>query len=234
MNHRSLTMSQTAVNCKLCSAPAEEVYTRAGLTMRLCRRCITRQHLQDAFEARLLEIDTCMREKQHDEALRILDEIWDTNRTHDTDGWLERSVLSHRALVLFDQGKLPEALDVYRTRGMRGFPESSDFPTHQLGLAEVLAGLGHYREAIDALEDGLRALDRRTLPGALSLLASLVRVSQAAGQALSPHWKPLIEACAARWGIELPAQMTAVEEFPIDDAISWLESAVLHRQTREV
>lgn len=223
-------MSQATADCALCSAPAEEAYTRAGQTMRLCRRCMTRQHLQDALEARLVEIDRCMREQRHDEAVRILDEIWDAHRALDTDGWLERSVLSHRALILFDQGKLPEALDVYRARGALGFPESSDFPTHQLGLAQVLAGLGHYREAIDALEDGLRAMDRRTLPGALPLLACLVRISRAAGQPLSLSWKPLLQACATRWGIELPAG----EEPPLGDAILWLEAAVLHRQTRGV
>jgi len=94
------------MSCLFCGAPATAHHTLGGRTVPVCARCLDRQELQDALEARLPELHRLTTGRDWAAALTLLDALLAAHGTRDHDGWLARSVLAHRALILADKGDL--------------------------------------------------------------------------------------------------------------------------------
>src|SRR5690242_16529079 len=89
-----------AMICASCGAAATARYSHGDQTVEVCARCLDRLELQDAFEARLLDLHALSTDGQYSAALQLLDELVDAHQARDHDRWLARSVLAHRAILL--------------------------------------------------------------------------------------------------------------------------------------
>lgn len=192
------------VQCQRCRQPALRVYARSGQTFQLCERCFDRYQVQDAYEQRLLELERLTRQGNYETALTILHDISDAYSSCDHDGWLENTILLHKALIFAEQGKHDDALKAYRIRAQRHFAEPSDFMVNQLAIARTLDQLGKPAEAISELECGLDAVQGASIPTALSLLVQYAKIAEQQRQALPTTYKSLLEKVINYFGIKLP------------------------------
>lgn len=195
---------QVCANCG--TRPAIKSYSRAALTEELCDTCFDRWSAQDALEDKLLHLIALGRDRKYDEALACLDEILESNRDRDHDGWLARSIANHRVLILLDAGRHAQAEQACEAWAELGFSDVSERWMHALGTAHAMEALGRDREGVAALEDALGHQDPRYLPSAPGLLAELARLSDKLGQPVDPRWRHLAEAVADEYGVEMPAR----------------------------
>lgn len=190
-------------NCE--KRPATEEYTRGGRTTMLCTTCFDRWNVQDVYEGSILHIENLRRGGKCDEALAYLDAILESNRDRDHDGWLARSIAAHRALLLFLVGRYADAEEAQKARAQLGFANAWERHEHAVGLAHVLEALGRDVDALAVLEDALGHEEDGYLNEAPHLLAEVARLSEKLGQPVDPKWRPLAEAVADEYGIEMPA-----------------------------
>lgn len=195
--------------CDLCSNPSARVYSKKGMELNLCELCFDFFRVKDAYEAKLIDIAAASGAGRYERVLEILDEVWETNAAYDRDGWLERTILSHRALLLAEKGEIESAVAVLRevsskTLDAIGSPRSqvlrgsqsdlSEFINIQHLLAESLDRLGRKDEALAELEKTLSVLkvsDRVPL-NTYDLLSMYVEVSRKQRAKFSAEFKRLV------------------------------------------
>lgn len=163
------------------------------------------KEVQDAYERVLPDIAALTVEGRHGEALKLLDELLVSYEKIDKDGWLRRSVRSHRALLLLDMGRFKESLAEYDARRELGFHEPSEHIEYTLGRAGCLSGLKRYEESIKALEDGLEKLPDSHIGSALGLLHRLAEAYAAVGRPVPRRFASLLKTSAGKLGIGVPA-----------------------------
>jgi tetratricopeptide (TPR) repeat protein len=159
---------------------------------------------QDAYERVLPRIATLTNEKRYDEALRALDELMRSEEHRDTDGWLRRSVIAHRALVLAESGRAADALSEWKKREALGLTDPSDRIEHALGSSACLTQLHRHDEAIARLRSALREMPLSHLGSALGLLYRLAEAYAASGEAFPESYRPLVRAVAGYYGASIP------------------------------
>src|SRR5262249_25942607 len=99
------------------------------------------EQLQNVYEQRLLEIVGLTARGEHDRALQILQSLDEQYAALDHDGWLHRSVLSHRGLILANRGDLAAALNAYR-QAQQNNTDVSEYVSNQLAIARTLDCMG--------------------------------------------------------------------------------------------
>ena len=203
LSEQKFALRLSVMNCERCGKPANRKYARAGREIDLCDRCLDRYEIQDAYEARFPELVSLINEKAYEKAVALLDQVRAAAGDRDHEGWLENSILSDRALIFEEQGRLNEALDLYRVRAENGFQENSDYLAHQLAVAGVLDQLDKPAEAIKELESGLNAAQDNGVPTALSLFVLYARIAGREGWNVPVNYQPLLESTLERWGIEI-------------------------------
>jgi len=198
--------------CSFCKErPAVERYTRKTIDAMLCERCLDRMAVQDALDDSFLHIVELERNERYDEALACMDSILEENRHRDHDHWLARSVASHRALVLWQAGRLEEAEKACDAWAELGFADLWGRNQHASQKALILEELGRHAEGVTLLEDALSYRDPKYLPDARHLLAKLAELSEKLGQPVDPKWRRLAEKVARRFRTELPIRDTLGE-----------------------
>lgn len=193
------------MNCELCGKrPVTQTYEFSGRTSQLCDQCFDRSSVQDAFEARLVEIELHAMAGRISEALAVLDELLALYLARDHDGWLRRSVLSHRAMILHRHGDLQGALAAQQA-AIDCTADPRDRVQEWVGLAVILEQLGRLTDAGDAIARAIDDIDSssRHVQGAPSVLARYLRLRP--DGALPPRAGVLLERAATEWGIEQPA-----------------------------
>jgi tetratricopeptide (TPR) repeat protein len=193
---------------------------------------IDHEHTQDAYERVLLRIAALTVEERYADAMSLLDELLQSYQDVDHDGWLHRTVVSHRALLLLDMGRWEEALAEYEARARLGFHDPSEHYEQALGHAVCLSGLQRYKEAIQVLEEGLARLRKSHVGSALGLLYRLAQACAALGQPVPPQYAPLLEATAAVYSVEVPHAFS-MNPAQLGDAIMAVFKEVRERSVRD-
>ena len=215
------------MTCEICGGGVAGSYTRCGETLQLCARCLDRMQIQDAYEGQLLELHRLTVDGRYADVLAALDGLFAQHRGRDHDGWLERSLTSHRALVLAEQGDLVAAAAAHRAV----IAASPDDHSERFGLAGVLERMGDLDEAVAEVERGLAAITARTAPAALSGLVRLARFCAAQGREVPASHRDALEAAVRWWGLPLPAALLA-SDAPLAPAIAAADTAVRDAQAR--
>lgn len=162
-----------------------------------------RDRVQDAYEARLVELHALAIAKRYDEALAILDELAAAHGAHDHDGWLARSVLAHRALLLDERGDHDDAVSAQLDVLERSGP--TELASEGLALAVYLEHAGHLEDAAHACEQAIAHAIGPAEPIALTLLARYAGIQARRGEAVPEHHRARLAAVAAGYGIDPPA-----------------------------
>ncbi|MFO0590806.1 MAG: hypothetical protein U0441_24900 [Polyangiaceae bacterium] len=192
--------------CWLCERNlSEKTYTRGAEEHPVCAACFDRLSVQDAYEGALGRIGALDKAGRPEEALAALDAILEANRERDHDGWLARSIASHRALSLSLAGRHAEAEKELRGRAQLGFVDVWDRYEYGLAMAKTLEALGRDAEAVAALEDALSHQEPQYSPTAMSLLSRLAGLSEKLGRPLESKWMDLANAAASSYGVAMPA-----------------------------
>jgi tetratricopeptide (TPR) repeat protein len=191
--------------CERCrEKPATETYSHRGFAARACATCHNRWFLQDVQEDRLVEMSKLNLAGKFDESLACFNGILEANRHRDHDGYLARSIASHRVLVFLHAERYAEALEESKAWAALGFENGWERWMHALGTAHALEGLGRAEEAIPVLEQALAYEDEKHLPSATGVLQELARLSQSASRPVDAKWLRLAAAIAEEYGVALP------------------------------
>jgi len=215
--------------CAFCGKPAEHQYTLAKRTVEICATCLVRQQLQDVYEAALPELDGLATAGNFRDAQRMLDDMLSTHVQQDTDGWLQRSVIAHKALLYMAAGSHGEALSAYQELKQLGFAGPSERVEYGLGVSRALLAGGRAPEAIGVLEETLDGLGSRTLPSGIPLLEALAQSHAALGLPLSERWRDVLRSTAGAAGIELP---DGEQDMTLHDLVRFTADALRSRSPR--
>ena len=215
--------------CTFCGKPAEHQYTLAKRTVEICATCLVRQRLQDVYEAALPELDKLATAGNFSDAQRILDAMLSVYVQQDTDGWLKRSIISHKALLYMMAGSHSQALLEYQALKQLGFAGPSERVEYGLGISRALLAGGRAPEAISVLEEALDGLDSCTLPSGIPLLEALGQSHAALGIPLPERWRVVLRSAAAAAGIELP---DGAQDMTLHDLVLFSADALRSRLLR--
>lgn len=162
------------MKCENCSEPGALACEIGGQSLSLCDRCRLRFELQSEFERRVPAVLDSVSAGNYAGALEILGAAEAELGHRDLDGWLGRSLLACKAMVLEEQGNWPGALKLIEQRLLLPFTDSSEHAVSLLSGALALLRLGrvdearaHMSSALDCLES---AHPQATLPKALRWL----------------------------------------------------------------
>lgn len=167
-----------------------------------------------------------MESEQHERASAVLQSIWEDNRARDYDGWLQSEILSTEGLILEQQGRIAEALETYRLRAERDFPEHSEFLIIQLSIARTLDQTGQPRAALLELERGLDAVQESGFQAALTLLAAYAGISRREHEMVPIRYRDLLEKIRQSYAIETPDDALG-DSSSLTEAILATEAATL-------
>ena len=200
--------------CWFCGhRPPEKAYRRDVDVHAVCATCFDRLSVQDAYEGALGEIGALEKAGRVDDALDSLNAILEANGERDHDGWLARSIASHRALSLSLGGRPAEAEKELRRRALLGFADVWERYEHGLALAKTLEALGRDADAVVALEDALSHQEPQYYPTAIALLCKLAGLVEKLGRPVEPQWMDLASAAASHNGVAVPAGESPAQVF---------------------
>lgn len=192
------------MQCDQCPNQASHSYTLAGRTLELCDRCFNRHRVQDAYEQQLPELELLAINGEYEKAIHKLQTIYTENSQYDHDGWLQKSILSHQALVLMEQGEFAAALENYRILATKEFDDPTEWLVNQLAIARVLDSMHKKQEAITALETGLDTVKSATLSTALALFVLYAQIAEKQGGVVPVKYAPLLRKVVGWWGLPVP------------------------------
>lgn len=192
------------MKCASCDRESTDRYTRTDRTVDVCNRCLARLELQDAYEDRLLELHELAEDGRFDQALAILDELSIRHAARDHDGWLRRSLLAHRALILGEQGDLEGAIAAQR-EVLRHTTDPADLVSEGLALATLLERADRFDEAAASAAEALELATGDVTPAALTLLARYASIRGKQQRDLPERHRRDLERAMAWWGMAPPA-----------------------------
>jgi tetratricopeptide (TPR) repeat protein len=150
-------------------------------------------------------------EERFDEVLAWLDAFENANRHRDHDGWLARSIASHRELTLWQAERYEEALIACDIREKLGFENITDKWALASSRAHNYEGLGRHDEALAVFEKAFREQDPRYLSGARYYLRPLVEYATNAGKPVDESWREVVQNVANEYEVEMPVRETLAE-----------------------
>ncbi len=208
----------TASMCSSCKKrPATTMYTdhRGNGSEQVCPPCLDRLEIVEAFERGLLETYTLYKDEEDEvyfeKTLAWLDDVERKHRHRDHDGWLARTLASHRALVYWQAERYEESLTACELRDSLGYDKVWDRWPGANAKAGALEGLGRHAEALTVFEEAFRHQDPRLLAGARYYLPALVKYSTNAGQPVDESWRALAQRIAEHYHVEFPVRPTLAE-----------------------
>lgn len=200
--------------CPRCKKrPANTLYTsRSGDdNVMLCQECVNRLELQDVMEWGIVDCDPLVEAERWDEILAWLDELETSNRHRDHDGWLVRSVASHRQLTLWQAERYEEALLACDIVEQLGFEDDWHRYAARVARANVLEGLGRHEEALAIYEEALRNHDEKAIESVRHALLNLADFATNAGKPVDESWRELAKTVATDYQVEFPVRPTLTE-----------------------
>lgn len=145
------------MKCQSCHANDAEI-TRDEVP--LCRGCGEKFALQREYELRLCNVADLLENRAFDEALEEIQATENALAPRDHDGWVHRSLLADRAMVLREARRWDEALRMFDARLALPFEDPGEQAGTGLGAALALVQLGRHEEARSRMPSVLDALER--------------------------------------------------------------------------
>lgn len=115
--------------------------------MVLCSKCRSKFELRAKYEVYLLRTADLLEKREYQGALAVLATAESDLRPFETDNWLERTLLADRAMVVENQGRPQEALELLNTRLALPFDDPSEQAESFLAGALLLYQLHRVLEA---------------------------------------------------------------------------------------
>ncbi|MDI3283856.1 hypothetical protein [Polyangium sp. 15x6] len=162
--------------------------------------------MQEAVEYKTIDIIELLESKRYDEALAQVDGFEKANRHRDHDGWMDRSIATERANILYEAGRYEEALQASEAKAQLGFENVTDRWSYGLEKAGILELLGRHREALEAFEEAFSHQDPKFLARAAYYFPALVELSEDLGQPVDEKWRRVAEAAAEEFAVEMPVR----------------------------
>lgn len=199
--------------CKKRDATETYVYMHGPEKMadQVCNLCLDRLELQDEFAVEQRKRFEWLRDERSDEFFAWLDEFEATNRHRDHEGWLARTIAMTRQHELWWADRYEESMTAYEVVKELGFEQPWQRWDAAHCQALVLEALGRHEEALAAFEEAFRHQQPLNLVAANHSMGKLVKFSANAGKPVDESWRPLIQAIAADYEVELPIRPTLAE-----------------------
>jgi hypothetical protein len=115
--------------------------------------------VQTAYHKHYRTVVDLFESEQFERALEVVDAIEKQYGAEDASGWLHRSILADRALILDRWGKLEEAKEAYLEQISFGFLEPSDEASTRSALARLLFRVRDFDGALEQMKRVLVVLD---------------------------------------------------------------------------
>jgi hypothetical protein len=207
--------------CILCKLRNGKPERNKGKTVVLCDDCSAKLALEAQYETFLTRMVACLKDKQFDAALLILEEAEQALSPFDRDNWLRSTILADRSIVYEAQGDLKKASDALEGQVELGFNAHWVEASTCLALARNLRALSDVDRSQMYVSRALGALNSCP-PG--HVLAQLQPYLELITDAmLEVHSELLIHALAAhgllapadlrptqivRWAVQQPSRRT--------------------------
>ncbi len=197
--------------CKQRPATATYAGRNGKWTVHVCGLCFDRLEIQDALEWGTVDMFPLVEEERWDEILAWLDEFEKANGHRDHDGWMARSIASHRELTLWQAERYEEALQACEKLEQLGFED--DWYRYAAGIAKarVLDDMGRHAEAVATFEEALRYQDLSYTDGVCNSMRWLAVFSQNAGIPVDERWREVVQNVAEGYEVEVPVRPTLGE-----------------------
>lgn len=192
--------------------------------MALCAECKKYHSMRDAYDAMGLELIR-LEKRDPDAALALLDQFWGSHEHLDRNRWLDHSIRSDKAFVLWRHGRNEEALVVLRALSCEfnerrsNLAENEYFVNNQIAIAVSLKALGRHEEALQELH---KAINEPVSPRTLTALMMYADIAESIGQPVPSSYLGVIAVVAEDWGIALP--MRSSEPADVAHLIRFLDS----------
>ena len=198
---------ETQPLCWFCrKKPATHTHTRTNLSEMVCATCLDRLQVQHDYEHAWLHFLELLNDERYDEVLAGVDVFLAANRHRDHDQWLARSVAMSREMVLFEAGRYAEADEACDAWGRFPFDNVTDRWSHGSSKARIALALGRPQDALAIFEEAFRHQDPRYASAIPYYLHWLVDFSDAVGQPVDEKWRPVAEAGAEDFAVEMPVR----------------------------
>lgn len=194
--------------CEECENPGV-LRSALGRALVLCEQCYDRAELREAMNKTLPELVNLTNEPER--AFALLEEMRITYAMRDHDGWLDRSLRGHKAFIFSQNGRQEEALLILQRLAGEFSPGTDDHLATQAAIAVDLEALGRFREALEALENGLNVASGRYVLGALTLFDVYARIADQLGEPVPSTYRGLFDEVMRAWGIEVPEELYSRE-----------------------
>jgi tetratricopeptide (TPR) repeat protein len=177
----------------------------------VCEPCVDLLQLQEAFGWGVYDTGNLAVEGRYDEILAWLDAFEKANRHRDHDGWLARSIASHRELTLWEAERYEEALVACDVVEQLGFEDA--WYQYAAGSAKacVLEGLERHEEALAVFEEALRHHDLSHIETTRHLMHRLTEYSNRAGKPVDESWREVVQNVADEFEVEMPMRDSLAE-----------------------
>ena len=195
--------------CSECGTPGGKERDIQGVLVRACDRCHHTLLTRAAMDAILHEV-AILTDENSTAALSLLDRVYSENKPYDHDGWLERSVKSHRAMVLAAHARYAEAEAEIFAIPSSTLQTAEDHAAHRADRAWILELRGRYEDALEELDRALALHTDLAAPTLLRLLCSYAAIAQKAGAQVPMTFRSLLEGAISELGIPALEDMREV------------------------
>ncbi|AKT39192.1 hypothetical protein [Chondromyces crocatus] len=176
------------------------------------KRCFDLAQVREAFDSKLIEIVMLSRPGGDGErALEILDGLRNAWLDSDHDGWLDRTIRSHRAIVYQNAGRHQDALDELRIVESSLPPLSDELVLTKASIVRGLEGAGRYDEALEELTSLIAAWEQLPILRIMGILGMYVDITAAAGKVVDVICSEVLLQWSARTGIHLSSELVETD-----------------------
>jgi hypothetical protein len=131
---------------------ATKQYKRAGKSISLCPDCHDKLCIQNMYERNLLRISQYEKNKEYDMAHSLLGNVRVKTAKRDHDGLLNYTINNHEGMLLEEQGKVKEALEVHRNNCP---VDAYGYINNKIIIAKILIQVNQSQNAIHELSAGI-------------------------------------------------------------------------------
>ena len=210
--------------CEWCSSEsAFHRCKRGGRLIKLCETCYRSLGILRRFEIEFLLIIKLSRIGRYSDAMSMLTSLKESLIREDVPQWFWVGLEKCEAHVLTDQGKLEDALRIYRRLVQCGIHDEFSFQFIQLCIVDILENMGKYEEAIIEIENALDAASNASPSTALDLLVKYGQLSNRINKSVPEVYRKTLLEIVSFYGLQVSAEQ--LHSFALADVIAVVDQA---------